>query len=173
MVRIIILISHAVPDGRWISDGSGDFPGKGEMNIDAAVKYLNDNADNGPPGKGLCATYVREAIEKGGVKFKAPPPPVPVSAQGYYDYLKDYFDKITPTPEPDYLPKKGDIAVFQSPDDEHPHGHIQMYNGTQWVSDFKQPRRFWPGEDYEYDEPPYVIYRPKNWKPKLLRTPKP
>jgi type VI secretion system secreted protein VgrG len=71
-----------------------------------------------------------------------------------------------------YLPQKGDIAVFQPPNDKHRHGHIQMYNGTQWVSDFKQPRAFWPNKDYEDIKPPYVIYRPKDWK-KPAGTPRP
>jgi len=31
-----------------------------------------------------------------------------------------------------------------------PAGHIQMYNGEKWVSDFVQ-RRFWPGTAYEND----------------------
>jgi len=33
-----------------------------------------------------------------------------------------------------------------------------MYNGTQWVSDFKQ-RTLMPGEDYRISNPSYVIYR--------------
>jgi len=149
--------------GRW-TDGGSNSPGKGKMNIDKAVKHLNDNADDMPPGKGLCATYVRRAIEAGGVKFKAPPP-VPVPAYKYDGYLDDYFAKVTPTPPDNYLPKRGDIAVFQQPNEKHKSGHIQMYNGIQWVSDFKQPNGFWPGKDYRDKKPRYTVYRPKDWKP--------
>lgn len=40
-----------------------------------------------------------------------------------------------------------------------PCGHIQMYNGIQWVSDFFQPRKFWPGRDYELYKPGYEVFR--------------
>jgi hypothetical protein len=42
-----------------------------------------------------------------------------------------------------------------------PCGHIQMYNGTQWVSDFFQTRPFWPGKDYHNATPQlkFQIYR--------------
>ena len=40
-----------------------------------------------------------------------------------------------------------------------PYGHIQMYNGNIWISDFKQLRDFWPGSGYRTYQPPYVIYR--------------
>lgn len=148
--------------GQWTSADASNSPGKGEMNIDGAIAILNARADDGPPGKKLCATYVKEAIEKGGgitlVKH-------PRYAYQYDGYLDKYFEKLS-TPEPDYPPEKGDIAVFQPPDDKHPDGHIQIYNGTQWVSDFKQPNGFWPSPAYRDKKPRYSIYRPKNWKPK-------
>jgi len=36
-----------------------------------------------------------------------------------------------------YKPQKADVAVFAG-SDAHPHGHITIYDGKQWVSDFKQ-----------------------------------
>ncbi len=66
-----------------------------------------------------------------------------------------------------YLPDKGDIAVFQPPDKEHEHGHIQMYNGKIWVSDFKQEGKdgFWPGpayrqQSYMNKKDSFAIYHP-------------
>jgi hypothetical protein len=160
--------------GRWTS---GDSPGKGEMDIDAAVAYLNKHAKRQPPGlgEGECATYVREAIEKGGgVKLVDHPIPAYQYAlprkEGDRPYLDNYFDRETPTSLDDYLPKKGVVVVFQPPPgQEPPKGHIQMYNGEEWVSDFKQgkdKRNFWPGPVYRNRKPPipYVIYRPENWK---------
>jgi hypothetical protein len=147
--------------GRWTTTGGGS-PGKGEMNIDSAVAHLDKYADPAPPGKRECAIYVRRAIEAGGVKLEKHPEP----ARLYSPYLDKYFDRVTPLPEPGDSPKKGDIAVFQPPINEDDDGHIQMYNGTQWVSDFKQPNGFWPGKDYRNIKPHYAIYRPKDWKPK-------
>jgi RHS repeat-associated protein len=36
-----------------------------------------------------------------------------------------------------YIPQQGDIVVFGATAD-HPYGHVAGYDGTQWVSDFKQ-----------------------------------
>lgn len=55
-------------------------------------------------------------------------------------------------------PMAGDIVVIQSYTGGSVHGHIQMYNGTQWVSDFKQSG-FWPGSGYRKNEPSYSIFR--------------
>lgn len=64
-------------------------------------------------------------------------------------------------------------------------GHIAIYNGTQWVSDFKQkiyvlkgthnPHHYqesdtpiqnslYPGPGYRTENPPYMIYRKYDWK---------
>ncbi|MFB6350013.1 hypothetical protein ACFBZI_11330 [Moraxella sp. ZJ142] len=37
-----------------------------------------------------------------------------------------------------YVAQVGDIVVWNKTP-KNPHGHIQIYNGTQWVSDFRQP----------------------------------
>ena len=61
-----------------------------------------------------------------------------------------------------YKFQKGDIAVsvpFKGKKKYHRYGHIQMYNGKNWVSDFLQPRPFWPGRDYADMKPKYHIYR--------------
>ena len=66
--------------------------------------------------------------------------------------LKKGFNQINITDPNNYTLIKGDIVVFDTypgqPKD--PAGHIQMYNGEKWVSDFVQ-RRFWPSTAYEND----------------------
>ena len=63
------------------------------------------------------------------------------------------------------VPEKGDVAVIQgypggtADKNGVPYGHIQMYNGNQWVSDFYQNHPFYPGKNYELYEPSYTIYR--------------
>jgi hypothetical protein len=52
-----------------------------------------------------------------------------------------------------YVAQTGDIAVFAKTE-THPHGHIQIYGGSQWISDYKQ-NRFQP---YRSDVS-YKIYR--------------
>ena len=46
--------------------------------------------------------------------------------------------------------KKGDIAAFASVTG-HKYGHIAMYNGTQWVSDFRQ-NSFWVATAYSKEK---------------------
>ena len=117
------------------------------FDIDAAVAHLNAAAKE--KSTGYCARYVREAIEAGGM-----------STNGRPDYACKYgpfllrkgFDQINITDPNDYTPIKGDIVVFDTypGQPKYPAGHIQMYNGEKWVSDFVQ-RRFSPGTAYEND----------------------
>ena len=59
----------------------------------------------------------------------------------------------------DYIPQKGDVIVLQPPEGEEA-GHIEMYNGTNWVSDFVQGERIYPGPAYRRDKVAYEIFRP-------------
>ena len=118
-------------------------------NINKAVKTLNANAQ--PKSTGYCAKYVRKAIEAGGLSTSGRP----VSAADYDNFLPKLKFKIVNSTN--YTPKKGDIVVINR-FGTHKHGHIQMYNGNQWVSDFKQ-RNFWPGSAYRNNKPSYIIFR--------------
>ena len=115
---------------------------------------------------GQCASYVKDAIKDGGVRLKD----WPGAAKKYDPYLEKYgFLKLSQIPLENYSPQKGDIVVFQPPKYEdsdprppekrHEYGHIQMYNGEKWVSDFIQPK-FWVNVDYKNYPSSYTIYRP-------------
>lgn len=54
-----------------------------------------------------------------------------------------------------YLP--GDVVVING-FAGNPHGHMALYNGTNWVSDFMQ-RDLYPGRSYRAHRPTYIIYR--------------
>ncbi|WP_336689656.1 MULTISPECIES: hypothetical protein [unclassified Chryseobacterium] len=124
---------------------------KKEYSINKAVAKLNANVESKSLSK--CAKYVRIAIEAGGLSTEGRP----ISAKNYDKFLpKLGFIEISTT---NYSPIKGDISVIQSIPG-HPHGHICMYNGSQWLSDFKQ-RDMWPGSGYRKNPPRYNIYR---WK---------
>jgi hypothetical protein len=135
--------------------GTEESDSYGAFNISTAVTALDKNAQ--PNSIGHCARYVRLAIEAGGLSTEGRPG----SATNYDVFLpKLGFSTIDST---NYAPEKGDIVVlkaFQGKIKNHEHGHIQMYDGVQWVSDFKQ-RDFWPGGDYRISKPKYVIFR---WK---------
>jgi hypothetical protein len=148
MTRTLITFSQGDPPASW--------------NIEKAIQHLRAKA--GPPyGNGKCATFVREAIEAGGLT---------ISRTGSGS-AKDYGPRLIQagfaaqaglaTPY-----QKGDVAVIDGfmmsaamgIKKDHVDGHLAMYEGTQWISDFKQPGNTpYPGSDYEKAKPNVVIYR--------------
>jgi uncharacterized Zn-binding protein involved in type VI secretion len=121
------------------------------MDKDKAAKHLSANA--APKSQGKCAKYVRQAMEAGGMDTTGRP----VSAKDYGPFLdKKGFAKVSPE---NYVPQKGDVVVIQPYKGGSVHGHIAMYDGQQWVSDFKQ-KDMWGGSGYRNNQPPHQIYRP-------------
>lgn len=106
-----------------------------------AVEYLTSHAKD--HSQNACALYVRRAIGAGGCPTFLQPP----SACDYEMFLPDLgFVKVS---EKGYAPQIGDVVVF-SAIKGHKHGHICMYNGTQWISDFKQ-RSMYSAAAYKYE----------------------
>ncbi|KAF2328460.1 peptidoglycan amidohydrolase family protein [Flavobacterium nitrogenifigens] len=95
--------------------------------INKAVSYIESHAESQSLSK--CATYVRLAIEAGGLKSNAQPR----NALNYFGILKQLGFKELQTTT--YI--KGDIVVFDAVTG-HQYGHIAMWTGTEWISDFKQ-----------------------------------
>jgi RHS repeat-associated protein len=141
--------------GRWTSKDPIRFAG-GDLNLygyvgnnpisyidplglwdtQAAAGYLTNPANGwmGTHSQGRCAAAVRRAINAGGVAT----PNNPVSASGYQNYLPSVgFQQVNRN---GYQPQTGDIAVFP-PITGNPHGHIEMYTGNRWQSDYVQPPR--------------------------------
>lgn len=116
------------------------------FDVDAAVDYLNSNAE--PKSIGYCAKYVRKALEAGGIETKTALNNLELTdAYKYEKFLPSKgFSKIGENTFKSYTPIKGDIMVFGNTSN-HIHGHIQMYNGSNWVSDFVQ-RTPYPWRDY-------------------------
>lgn len=80
---------------------------------------------------GRCALYVRKALQSAGYKFT----PLPSAYQYAHGTLAGAgFTKISNN---NYVPQVGDVVVFNRTS-KNPHGHIQIYDGNQWVSDFRQ-----------------------------------
>ena len=51
---------------------------------------------------------------------------------------------------PDYVPQVGDTRVWDTyPGQNVPAGHIDWWNGKNWVSDYVQLREWYPGKKYE------------------------
>ena len=112
-----------------------------------AAQYATEQAEK--RSVGMCALYVRKAINAGGVPlFKC-------GSAWHYKYVLPVLnfhqvDKQAPL-------QVGDIVVFQ-PIGGRKYGHIALWNGKQWVSDFRQ-RNLIVHSDYTKAGAEYAIYR--------------
>jgi hypothetical protein len=126
------------------------------VDIGKFTEHLRAKADNVGFGKGRCAHFVRQALAAGGYE----PATWPVHAKDWGpSLLRAGFHTVKVDDLSTYKPLKGDVAVIQSTS-HRKSGHIQGFDGKNWVSDFVQKRGFWPGQEYREETPTYVIYRP-------------
>lgn len=102
---------------------------------------------------GHCARAVRLALENAGFDLSSHP----TYATNYGPTLiRLGFSEI---PLEGYTPEKGDVRVWRPrPKQDPPAGHIDIYNGKNWVSDYIQ-RGNYPGNSYK--QVTYKIYRRK------------
>ncbi|MBM0650261.1 hypothetical protein JMN10_11755, partial [Capnocytophaga genosp. AHN8471] len=121
-----------------------------KYDIEKAVEHLNKQAKN--KSESNCALFVRQAINAGGIFG------LNGHAMTYYNEKKLEIAGFTKIGNDINLIelKKGDIVAFAAVKG-HSYGHIAMWNGKQWVSDFKQ-KSFWVAPQYE-KEKKYVLYR--------------
>jgi hypothetical protein len=103
-------------------------------NKEAAVSYLRSHALGHSHSE--CAKFTRLAILAGGVK---------VSNTAY---AKDYGAELLRAGFSELPPGStlisGDVAVIQPYPGGNGIGHMTMYDGTQWISDFVQ-KGMYPG----------------------------
>lgn len=119
--------------------------------LEAAIAHLRTHAAGS--SKGECAKYTRQAIEAGGLRI------------GRTTYARDYGQSLLTAGfrafdgEPPGGYAKGDVAIIEG-FTGHPIGHMQMFDGTIWISDFKQKVDFWPGPAWrKVPHPAFKIYR--------------
>lgn len=103
---------------------------------------------------GYCARFVRKGLQDAGYDLK--------TQQHAYQYGNGALtDAGFTSIDPSSAPKKGDVMVMpqtQGKNKNHSSGHIQTYNGTQWVSDFKQNGKN-PWNDVADKDLKYQLYR--------------
>jgi hypothetical protein len=132
------------------------------FNKQAAADFARSNAASSHEeakrrggGQTWCAKHVRLAIEAGGIHLK----PVELARDYGKSLLAAGFQVISPG---GYSPSMADVIVFQ-PVSTSRAGHMQIYDGAQWVSDFKQKDRLWPNSDprsvWQIERPLHKIYR--------------
>ncbi|WP_201529474.1 CHAP domain-containing protein [Psychrobacter frigidicola] len=80
---------------------------------------------------GYCARYVRKALQSAGYEFRPNPSAYQYASRGTLSSAG--FSKISNNMQP----QVGDVVVYDR-SSRHPHGHIQIFDGGDWVSDFRQ-----------------------------------
>lgn len=127
----------------------------------AAAYYARYHRKNGADWENPeCAKYTRLAIEYGfifttGLKLQTT------------RYAKDYGLNLEAAgftvigSNCCFTPQPGDVVVIQ-PCPGHLHGHMQIYDGQYWISDFRQ-NTFWPSDRntsaWQVYKPSWTLYR--------------
>ena len=124
---------------------------QGGFNKNRFVEWMHNNALSRSTHQ--CARYVRHALEAAGVSTSDRPSTG--DAGDYGPYLLRHGAQAVNV-DKEYVPKPGDTAVFAKTD-QHPNGHIEVFDGEAWVSDFRQ-RSFSPYRDVA-STPPVTVYR--------------
>lgn len=116
-------LSSRTQSGGAVATLSGSAP--------ATAARLASRAAHGS-SQGRCALYVRKALQGAGYQF--------TSQASAYMYANGTLASagFTRISSDNYVPQVGDVVVFNRTS-KNPHGHIQIYDGRQWVSDFRQP----------------------------------
>lgn len=123
-----------------------------KWDLDAAIARLHSQVLPGSDSR--CGEFVHKAIDAGGITLNTSYNPNGQSASGYGPILRHAgFRAVAPGEKP----QKGDIVVFQATTG-HKHGHVAMFDGKQWISDYKQ-NSIYAASIYEDNRVPYVIYR--------------
>jgi hypothetical protein len=150
----------ATPAG---NDGSGgtvsNQTGRSGMNIQGATSYARSHAL--ARSNAQCALYVRLAIGNGGGvqafrygrghAYQLGPA---LTSAGF---VQVYSGTYSASSENLAGLRAGDVVVFQ-PVGGHPYGHVALFDGQQWISDFRQARMSSNAAHYQGGR--FTIYRP-------------
>jgi RHS repeat-associated protein len=169
--------TSSAPNAASPSSASGSSANSGQgsaMNIDQAVGHLNRNAT--ATSRSDCGKAVRQAIQAGGISVERTS-----FAKDMGQSLRDA--GFTQVIGDNYVPQPGDVVIWQPTNELRQNGpragtrmtegHAQMWNGSQWISDFRQTNPqgpspgFYPGPSYQRVQPSYSIYRPPAQSPQL------
>ena len=116
------------------------------IDMNAAVSHLKSHAKSSTTG--WCAAYVADTLEAGGFRFQRQGSAYQYRTNGI---LVGIGYKEIPRPSSF---QKGDITVTEG-NGAHPHGHMAMWSGTNWISDFVQNSEF----VYRVSQPPVHYFR--------------
>lgn len=122
----------------------------GPKGIGRLIDWLDEHAHLHSTHR--CAAAVRQAMDAAGIPTEDRPASGDAGDYGPF-LLRHGAHAVDPA---SYEPRTGDIAVFDKTGD-HPWGHVQVFDGHHWVSDFVQ-HGFSPYRD-QASTPPVTVYR--------------
>lgn len=122
------------------------------LNIRYLVVFMNSLADWRTTTGRQSAWAVRIGLQAAGLDMQEKP----YYAKDYGPFLVHLGFSQIPNDSP---PQPGDIMVLQP--GPNPSGHVQVWNGSRWVSDFMQPANRAVNRDKRYRDidVPYALYR--------------
>jgi len=123
--------------------------------VDLSAAKLDSSARSTPSGR--CGQNIVNALMAGGLDISGKVRDL--HAKNYGPVLESSGFKQVPAEG--YVPKQGDVVILQPYPGGPPSGHIAMYTGKQWVSDYKQAD-FYAGSAYRNSGAHYVFYRHAN-----------
>ena len=132
------------------------------LNIPNFLKQMNDGTHGSTTSGHNCAQAVKNGLTAGGLNGNS----LHNGPQNYGPGLQSMgFNPIPYTGSQNLLP--GDVMIFQPwPGKPGGSGHIQVWNGSQWVSDFMQPNMSngypGPGSIYQKNGSTFQLYRDPN-----------
>lgn len=109
-----------------------------KYNNEKVITYIKNHKSE--KSKCMCAWYSMKAIRNGGCHY-------------CYIYPGYAYNKVLPqlgfteVSLENYIPQKGDISVLPR-NSQSCFGHIAIYDGSHWISDFEQKSIF-PGKEYK------------------------
>jgi|GEM_PF-1581891 len=146
------------------SNAGGGHNANPQPDFEKAVERSKEIARNNPiNGNRECAKKVREALEAGGIVLEQTG-----YAKNYGPSLeKAGFEPVsTRDNKNNYEPQLGDVAVLQPHSSQKPvdktgnqAGHMSIYDGKTWYSDFRQNNDWYGGGNAKKENPDYTIYR--------------
>ncbi|MGE3777300.1 MAG: hypothetical protein AB7F89_08960 [Pirellulaceae bacterium] len=139
--------------------------GPGGEDLQVGTGGVGESPGTAPPLEGIILVEIRELSSPRFVT--SPQLPSPGTSIGRFTFviLLPINSRFRTG---DWFPKRGDFAVIdgltqgaaEGVKKDHLDGHLAMYDGTQWISDFAQTGQSpYPGSDYEIAKPKVVIYR--------------
>lgn len=119
-----------------------------KWNRDKALKHLRSRAK--VASQNSCAEFTKQAIEAGGITLHRTN-----NAKNFSASLSRAGFAELPA---DTITIAGDIVVIQPHGEDDSIGHMAMFDGSIWISDFRQ-RAIYPDLAYRQAQPLFTLYR--------------